>query len=256
MEWVGLVWYCGLLSKPFDFSFFFFTYLVIMADNQVRQLNESGENRFKYASFNERIKKVKIRIKQTNDETACYFIDGLEKWSTLNCTAQFSDFYGKVAYSTLEQVLHHKNEITDNIIQALIPDSLCLESLLDLTVLLAKDLQDDFDTLRVLERIASLISTEKDPIALEHLYNCVAHLFKVQANTVTAENVFKIFKHQLYDKKAHIRTFAAQCLAFLFRKSSCEYEFIIKDLSSRECQEYCEGQALLFFEIIKALYLD
>jgi hypothetical protein len=231
-----------------------------MKDLNTELGKDGSTNRFKFASFNDRIEKVKIDFagkRGHDDDIACYFVEGLEKWAQLNCTTDFDRFRSTLPYSTLEQVLFHKSKILKELEDALVPGSLCLEPLADLVTLLAKDLQGEFDSMILLERIVLIISVEQDARTIEHLYNSVAHIFKYQARNLDLHKVFSLFKQQLQDKKEHIRSFAGECLAFLMRKNASSlnfYQVVLSDLEAKgpDAQEsYIQGLTLLFFEIVK-----
>lgn len=231
-----------------------------MKDLNTELGKDGSTNRFKFASFNDRIEKVKIDFtakRVLQDDVSCFFVQGLEKWAQLNCTTDFNRFRSTLPYSTLEQVLFHKEKILASLEEALIPGSLCLEPLSDLVTLLAKDLQGEFDSLVLLERIVLLISLEQDAKTIEYLYNSVAHIFKYQARNLDLGKVYNLFKKQLRDKKEHIRSFAGECLAFLMRRNAGSiefYEVMIMDLKEGgdiAQENYIQGLTLLFFEIVK-----
>ena len=223
----------------------------------------ASENRFTFASFNDRIKRVKIRLTSArgqDDEVACFFVQGLEKWALLNCTTDYTTFRAQLPFSTLEQVLFHKAKIVDELEKALVPESQCLEPLLDLITLLAKDLQGEFDSSRLLAQISGLICLEQDAKTIEFLYNSVAHIFKYQARDLDLNRVFFLFKNQLLDKKEHIRSFAAECLGFLMRMHAGAHDFFkvifddLEDTAERTVNaqnHYSHGLTHLFFELIK-----
>lgn len=123
----------------------------IQARDMVKR-KETNTHRFK--GFSERISAIKIdvthkveRRTETPEEEETFFREGLSKWTELNCTLHFQDFSSKVReyVQSLAQLVHHKEQVIELMKEHLqIRGSLALQSLLDLVVQLAKDLQADF----------------------------------------------------------------------------------------------------------------
>ena len=113
---------------------------------------ETNTHRFK--GFSERISAIKIdvthriqRSVETPEDEDTFFYEALSKWTELNCTLHFQNFSSKVKeyVQSLAQLVHHKDRVIELLKEHLeIRGSLALESLLDLVVQLAKDLQADF----------------------------------------------------------------------------------------------------------------
>ena len=113
---------------------------------------ETNTHRFK--GFSVRISAIKIdvthriqRSVETPEDEDTFFYEALSKWTELNCTLHFQNFSSKVKeyVQSLAQLVHHKERVIELLQEHLeVRGSLALESLLDLVVQLAKDLQADF----------------------------------------------------------------------------------------------------------------
>lgn len=89
---------------------------------------EPVRRRHVWKSFTTRIGEVHIdvnrRIKRAGvaeEEIESYFVTGLNKWSELNLTIPFTEFYQQVDKKarTLAQVVHHQQDIFDALIHAI-----------------------------------------------------------------------------------------------------------------------------------------
>lgn len=113
---------------------------------------ETNTHRFK--GFSERIAAIKIdvthkiqRSTETPEDEDTFFCEALSKWTELNCTLHFQDFFSRVKeyVQSLAQLVHHKEQVIELLkVHLQIRGSLALQSLLDLVVHLARDLQADF----------------------------------------------------------------------------------------------------------------
>ncbi|KAJ3243695.1 U3 snoRNP protein [Chytriomyces hyalinus] len=240
-----------------------------------RELNKTGgANRYRYQSFTERIKTIKIDsvhkvvknnvgINATNSQDVeCFFVDGLAHWQDLNCTNEFTSFRREVTKyaQSLQQILYHQTEIVDLIVKYLEnPNCLAAEPLMSLSTLLARDLQEEFfpHFPRVLTSILSLIH-KTDAKLLEAIFNSVAYLFKYLAQEVSDDVLptFKIFQRVLQDHRPYIRLFGAEAFGFIVRKVSGDnltafLKYTIKSLQKEMSEAYSEGVALLMFETLK-----
>ncbi|KAI9002646.1 armadillo-type protein [Gaertneriomyces semiglobifer] len=241
-----------------------------MEDQAVKRLNTTeGNNRFRFQSFRERVKTVNIdvvhritRQDEPEEEQFSYFKDGIDKWTELNCTAHFSLFLRDVKpYSqSLVQVLYHKAKIVPILIEHFAtPGSLAYEPLLDLTVLLAKDLGDELNEYfgALVESITALLPNA-DLNLTEAIFTALAYLYKYQARYLVAsiiptfDRLVPLFTHN----KDYIRRFAAESFGFLLRRVPKDdtqhvYSHIVRSFSQNPTPEYAEGLSLVFFEAMK-----
>ncbi|KXS20992.1 hypothetical protein M427DRAFT_499228 [Gonapodya prolifera JEL478] len=116
----------------------------------VSDLNKGqGRNTYKFVSFNERIKDVKVtvsslkRAQDTPEGGDSFFLSSLLKWREENTTLPFARFSAEVDQlcQSLPILLFNKSRVAQVIVNALMePESLAWEPLMDLSVQLVKDL--------------------------------------------------------------------------------------------------------------------
>ncbi|KAJ3050202.1 U3 snoRNP protein [Rhizophlyctis rosea] len=237
---------------------------------QVRELNQTeGKNRFRFASFGERVKNVKIdvvhrisRVDGDSEDTESHFKQSLENWTELNCTIQFTRFVRSVRpyAQSLVQILYHKTEIVTLLASHLEEaGNLAYEPLLDLCTALVKDLQEEFYPLfpTICTAILKLLSSS-DLKVLEAAFSALAYQFKYLWKEILSDIIptYNLLEPYLKDHKPFIRRFAAEVFGVLLRKvkrdsAKTVYTHIVESLRSDPREEYVEGVGLLFFEAIK-----
>ncbi|KAJ1560131.1 hypothetical protein HK405_008126, partial [Cladochytrium tenue] len=99
------------------------------------------DNRYRFESFNEKIKRVKVQvghriIKNYSDAPESgdsFYAESIALWRDLNCTAEFTEFLSKTRRlsNSLEQILYHKKRIFNALSEGLQrPNTPALEPLL------------------------------------------------------------------------------------------------------------------------------
>ncbi|KNC97022.1 uncharacterized protein SPPG_07836 [Spizellomyces punctatus DAOM BR117] len=241
-----------------------------MLQPTVKELNTTdGSNRFRFQSFHDRIKTVKIdvahRVRQhgpIEDEDGSFFKDALDRWVEVNCTGHFTSFVRDVRplSMSLVQILYHKDAMMTLIMRHLqIFDSLAYEPILDLTVALARDLQDDFHPyIRPLFEIIVRLLQISDIKLTECLFNTLAYLVKYQSKYLLNDmsSTFDLMVPLLRSTKEYIRRFAAESFGSLMRKvqgasAALLYEDIIRRLRATPEDPLLDGLSALFFEAVK-----
>ena len=150
---------------------------------------ETNTHRFK--GFSERIAAIKIdvthkiqRSTETPEDEDTFFCEALAKWMELNCTLHFQNFASEVRQyvQSLAQLVHHNQQVIELLKTHLqVPGSLALESLLDLVVQLARDLQADFypNFSSFFNIFVSLLNRcWQDTHILECIFTTLSYLFK------------------------------------------------------------------------------
>ncbi|KAI8909755.1 armadillo-type protein [Gorgonomyces haynaldii] len=225
----------------------------------VKELNTTeGKNRFKFQSFNDRIKAIKISVHSTKrlDTEESFFIDCLEKWMDRNLTLPYTDFRHSVdQYSgSLAQILHHKKEIVE-LLGIYLRDPLSAEACMELTASLAMDLQDEFyPHFPVLfHEIVKLVNVQE---LLQPVFQNIAVLFKSLSKFLVQDII------QLYDlmlplvghSKPFIQSFCAESFGFMLRKAKADpkpiYSHILDSCLDKD-ESFLKGVALLLFESVK-----
>ncbi|TPX64406.1 hypothetical protein SpCBS45565_g05899 [Spizellomyces sp. 'palustris'] len=246
-----------------------------MLQPAVKELNTTdGSNRFRFQSFHDRIKTVKIdvahRVRQhgpIEDEDGSFFKDALDRWVEVNCTGHFNSFVRDVRplSMSLVQILYHKDAMMTLIMRHLqIPDSLAYEPILELTVALARDLQDDFHPyIRPLFEIIVGLLQNSDIKLTECLFNTLAYLVKYQSKYLLNDmsSTFDLMVPLLRSTKQYIRRFAAESFGSLVRKvqgasAALLYENITQRLRVTPEDPFLDGISTLFFEAVKAASLQ
>ncbi|KAJ1345001.1 hypothetical protein BSLG_000516 [Batrachochytrium salamandrivorans] len=206
---------------------------------QVKQLNVSGgTNRFKFQSFNDRIRHIKIeaihrvvKVSDADEDVESFFKDTLLQMVDLNCTTHFTQF---------QRDINH------------------------LVTALAKDLQEEFypHFPTVFISIISLVKASTHPDVLEAVFNNVAFLFRYLSKKLLPdiEATFSLMIPVLRHPKLYVRSFAAESFGFLLRKIKendrqiVVFSFIMDTLLENNLREYLESVSLVFFETVKQVH--
>ncbi|XP_050392090.2 small subunit processome component 20 homolog [Patella vulgata] len=225
---------------------------------------------FRYKSFTDRISKINIdvirKIRHKDDtitEESTYFYEAIRKWVDLDCTEDFYKFRCVIAnqFQSFEQLVHNEENIVAGLKEHLqVPNSMAMESLLDLVVQLARDLQSDFykhfkDFLFILTNL--LKTYRQDPTILEKIFTTLAYLFKFLWRYLVKDiqEVYGFFSVLLHGKQRDfIKDFASESFSFLLRKVPDQNKllnFLFKSL--KQSPETSEGLGKLLFEVIKGV---
>ncbi|PVV00865.1 hypothetical protein BB560_004736 [Smittium megazygosporum] len=203
------------------------------------------------------------------DQNSSYFSETLEKWLDLNSTKDFKLFCRNIAEygQTLAQILFHKDEIINILIDSIITSSTnALQPLFEISTSLARDLQSEFFPYYT-KLLAAIVnhSNSSSVETIESVYNTIAFLFKYLQKHIIADIIptFDILSPFLGAEKQrnHIRRFAAEALSFLVRKLKPKQlevfvNHVYLNLTSADNtnpEYYTQGLALLFFESIKGV---
>ncbi|KAI9189964.1 U3 snoRNP protein [Blastocladiella emersonii ATCC 22665] len=194
-----------------------------------------GANRWKYQSFQDRIKHVRIDVTQSaialrheEEDLESFFVGALQQWQELNCTAEFSAFVRDInRYAqSLALVLYHKQEIVEAIIRHLgVMSTNAYEPILNLTTMLAKDLrQEIFESLGPIVRAILPLLRVRDASVIEHAFQCIAYLLRYLQGNVLREMpaVFDMLSPLLgrgAEYKPFIRQFAAESVSYMIRQT-------------------------------------
>ncbi|KAJ3260764.1 U3 snoRNP protein [Boothiomyces macroporosus] len=243
---------------------------------EVKQLNKHGSNRFKFQSFNDRIKDVKINIHkvQKQEETESFFMSEYDKYLELNLTNEYREYQQQIRSisRSLVEILYHKDQIVEISIQYLDHES-CIEPILSLLIALIQDLQSEVygSIPPVLTKIVSIINYKTPPEILDVIFTSISTIFKYLQTQLTEDldKIFDIFMPLFRNEKLHIRLFASEAFGFILRKSkqpSSIYQYILGTLDNEmdideipqgEDSEpvkhnvYIESVAMVFFETLK-----
>ncbi|RKP14808.1 hypothetical protein BJ684DRAFT_8007, partial [Piptocephalis cylindrospora] len=241
----------------------------------MKTLNKGeGSNRFRYQSFRERVETLQVTtaLRKVGKQGALdeietsYFHDALTRWRDLNLSATYKEFIIRVLplSNSLAQLLYHQKDIVD-LLDTYITraDSLALEPLLDLTTMLAKDLQSEFYPFypRLLRSILDLLRF-RDVQVVEWTFHCIAYLYKFLANDIVLQplDTYRMISPYLgaQEVRSYIRRFTAQSFAYLLRRTrgkplSILIAGIMEDVRLHPSTAYVEGVAELFFEAVRSV---
>ena len=163
-------------------------------------------------------------------------------------------------------LLYHKNKIINLLIEELQKEnSLAMETLLELSTCIARDLQDEFYPFfpQILIVLVKLLDPN-NPKLLEKIFSTLGYLFKFLQKLLLQDidNVFSLYYNELLGhKKDYIRIFAAESFSFLLRKLNRErlsshIDFIFSKLQETPPNTFAssqlsDGVSNLFFETVK-----
>ena len=154
-------------------------------------MGKEGKNIHKFVSFTERISKLRIDVvhkiekrTETPEDSETFFQLCLSKWTELNCSLDFQEFYKEVStlVKSFSLLVYHQKTVVEILQRHLKKkDTLALDALLELCVGLSRDLQGDFCPYftEFLHIIASHLD-KKDAQKIEDCFKTLAYLFKFQ----------------------------------------------------------------------------
>lgn len=250
---------------------------------------EKDEHPFRYQTLHERLNNIninvvhRIRYHETNDLQdghdlirTSYFHQSLEHWSALNFSEVYSNIHSKLIplASSLEQVVYNREQILTIVRQSLNEQNpLILETLLDLIVQLARDLQSDFyvyykqflftDIINLLINAKKQKQHEINTQLLEQIFQCLTYLFKYLWRIMLKDlaSLYELYSKYLFSSSMintlttnyeYIRSFAAESFAYLLRKIENYEPFIDYLFDKKDCDESeLESLALVFSETCK-----
>ncbi|KFD72204.1 hypothetical protein M514_01381 [Trichuris suis] len=217
-----------------------------------------GENRFKFVGFTTLIRSIHVDVVHqakpyaaTPDDAETFFVKELATQSDLNysqdfgeqaatgfcfaandcLTENFSKDISSLKLRTYALLLHHQDAIVDALKKHLtVEKSLCLKSLLELTIAVCRDLHEDFQPhlWDFFEIIVALLNGQENPEILECCFSTIAYLLKFSWRRLlnNMEDVFSHFQPLLSSNKEYVRRFASEAMVFFIRKSPAFPEVI------------------------------
>ncbi|KAJ1898189.1 U3 snoRNP protein, partial [Coemansia sp. IMI 209127] len=248
-----------------------------MENGAVKQLNTfGGEKTFRFKSFKQRVDDIEINVSRRivrdfdePEEHGSYFDEALGKWSELNCTKDFTEFFRRVRnyHQSLAQILYHKEAIVDALEEYLSLDhAMVVVAILDLVTTLARDLQDEVLPYyeRLVRRIMPLIKADSAEI-VEAACNALAYLFKYLSKSLTKDlrPTFNLISPMLgiERQRTNVRRFSAESMAFLIRKlrGDALQQFVehtvhyMLECPPNRVAGFRDGLALLYFECMRSV---
>ncbi|KAI9139232.1 armadillo-type protein [Paraphysoderma sedebokerense] len=243
---------------------------------ETKELNHTDSvNRYKYRSFNDRIKGINIdvahrigEVQEVPEDADSFFKQSLDSWRELNLTVHFTEFSKEIDpfVQSLPLILYHKDTIVNILIKHIkVEESMAYEPILNLITMLARDLGVDFNPFfePIIQSILPLIRLHDSKI-LEWTFQTVAYLFKYLSkqllqNLIPIYNVLSpLLGQSTRIAKPYIRLFAAEAFSYLLRKAKSDVlsnvmDAIFNSLAENETDEFVEGIALLMFETMKSV---
>ncbi|KAJ8667479.1 hypothetical protein QAD02_009142 [Eretmocerus hayati] len=222
-------------------------------------------NTFKFKPFSERVNEIDVdvfhkvahRNELDSEAIESYFYQRIHKWNFMNLSENYTQFRKEVkGIITLPQLLHKKQHVIDTLLKYLkLKDPLCLHTIFDLVIAVAKDLQIDFYPYfpDFLEAIIDLLQT-KDAEQLEHTFTTLAYLMKFQWRFLirNVDKIFHLLVPLLADTRPdYINNFAAESFAFVVRKVKDKESFLRTVLGAlSEKQDGVVGCGKLLFYVL------
>ena len=219
----------------------------------------TSKNRYKYQSFQQRIKNIDIDVihkvgkLSVPGEDSSYFAEAFDMWTELNLTVHFADFVNecKPFLGSFELLIFHKEAIFKCILKHLeVEDSLALEPLLNLLAVLSKDLVIDFiPFFKESFDVLSKCSLSRDPKIVEAVFSTIVyllkHLKKYLIKDFHSVSMQFLSLVKLGRSKEHIIEFASKSLSFLVKSLKNDENFsdhiaafIESNLEGFECDDF------------------
>ena len=253
---------------------------------------------FRFQSLNERLNNINInvvhriryfeRTEIDDDENlirSSHFHDALEHWSMLNFSETYTELYKILTplSGSLEQIVFNRDRIIEILRKSLEEQKpLAIESLLDLIVQLARDLQSDFyiyyKKFLFVDIIHLLLNQKEknmeiDTQRLEQVFQCLTYLFKYLWRIMLKDlaELYELYSKFLFSTKSntknfgYIRSFAAESFGYLLRKIEnyqpfIDYLFDLKEKDENEIEslaivlsETCRNVQSTFHSCTKTL---
>ena len=247
--------------------------------------NDVDQRPFRFQTLNDRLNNININVvhriryhdaidldDQDNLTRSSHFHHSLQHWSTLNFSEACSHLFRRLTplSGSLEQVVYNREQIIDILRQALHErNPLIVETLLDVIVQLARDLQGEFyphykqhlfhDIVDLLLHTRSQ-QHEINTQLLEQVFQCLTYLFKYLWRIMLKDlaSLYELYakflfsssgSHTLTNNYEYIRSFAAESFAYLLRKIEIFPPFIDYVFSGKEReQNELDSLALVFSE--------
>jgi len=228
-----------------------------------------GPKRFRFKSFTERISSINVdvyhRIGRTqlepSSEADSFFHQSLDEWKELDLSGHMSNFVKEVSplIHSLPQILFHKDKLVEILLNHLkVKDSTSLKPLLNLSCLLARDLQDQFYPYchKFFATFATLLDLS-DPDLIEDIFQTMSYFLKF-LQKILVDHIMEVYEDYILllgHSKHHIRKFAAQSFAFLVRKLDRKpmKKFLETILAGDKLptNDMIDGTGILLFELVK-----
>ncbi|KAJ3096729.1 U3 snoRNP protein [Phlyctochytrium planicorne] len=248
--------------------------------SKVKSLNHTeGRNRFRFQSFNERLKSLKlhstlnVRSKDALETPEVQFfptfiglmsliqyansflVEELESLKDLDGTKSFREFcyeFTPMAQS-LQQILFHKDALMDILLDNLRQRLDITDSILKLVVSIARDLQEEFKCyfLRSIEAIWNRVDGKE-----LDLFEAI-DIQEVPLNSVFSPHSMRcLFDKGFNDNASHVRAFTGEALAYLFRKipeekTASVHISILHRLRSLFSENKIDGYGHFYFFAVK-----
>lgn len=228
-------------------------------------------NKFRYASFKDKIDDLKIEPVRNLETKAhdyvetSHFFASFEHWREINLSASFTNFAGDVEdiVQTLPQILYHDETILSTLLHYIDRhELLSLQPLLDLLAQFCHDLGPDF--LKFYERsVNSMVNLLEAAIGFESsdvfewTFNCLAYIFKYLSRYLTEDLLptFNLLFPLLSHSKTYLARFSAEAMSFLVRKSNLRnlvrfISFALRRLGDVQESNFYDGLLALFTEAL------
>ncbi|AQZ17653.1 UTP20 (YBL004W) [Zygosaccharomyces parabailii] len=193
-------------------------------------------NRFRYASFKDKIDDLKIEparnlgIRAHDYVDTSHFLASFEHWKEINLSASFTGFAEEIEgiVQTLPQILFHQDKISDLLLHYIDKhEPLSVQPLLDLLAQFCHDLGPDFlkfydKAIRCMVRLLEIAVTFESSDVFEWVFTSLAYIFKYLSRYLTENLVptFELLFPLLSHSKPYLSRFSAEAMSFLIRKSS------------------------------------
>ncbi|KAK0395895.1 hypothetical protein QR680_001477 [Steinernema hermaphroditum] len=230
------------------------------------------KNTFKYVSFNEQIAKIgvditKWRIALPTDagDQETFFHEAISEYNDKDYGDHYKAFLDSVSSKNLRtyaQLLHNQKDVVTALLQQLsVERGSSYETLLELSLALARDLREDFyDYLwDFFDAIISILEVNWQSIdILQTGFRVLTTLFKIFWRKIVTElrRTFLRFIPLFGSKTQYIRRFSAESFAFFLRKSNSISKLIVfmieKALDDGD-RRLDNGIAFLIFNAVKGV---
>uniref|UniRef100_A0A1I7YZH6 DRIM domain-containing protein n=1 Tax=Steinernema glaseri TaxID=37863 RepID=A0A1I7YZH6_9BILA len=230
------------------------------------------ENTFKYVSFNEQIAKISVditkwRIALPSDagDQETFFHEAVSEFNEKDYGDHYKAFLNSVASKDLRtyaQLLHNQKEVVGALLaQLLVEDGSSYETLLELSLALARDLRDDFYQHLWEFFDAIIIIFERNSQSVDILqtgFRVLTTLFKIFWRKIVTElrRTFLRFIPLFSCKTEYIRRFSAESFAFFLRKSNSISKlitFMVSKAAEDDGGELQSGISFLIFNAMKGV---
>jgi hypothetical protein len=216
-----------------------------------KELAVNSSKRFKFQSLNSQLNQIKSKkFEVQQDSEKSLFIEFYEIEKELNLTSKFQSL--KFNYSSLEQLLHHKREIVQDLFNC--AEVGTVSSIAKLLSFLITDLQSELYPMivHIFSKITALLCETRPAEEVKSIFMLLKHIFKYLSQDLITnlESTWSFIQSLLDIQNIHIQRLTAENFGILVRKSKFDHK-LLKIMVDSVDEKNAIGVAMVIYESIR-----